>query len=103
MLDLTSGELRLIADTEVEFLAMLDIEGHRREWLMSHLVEAVERVGIQRSLRSVLPFTLHPMLDGALAPSNVSVGFRGISNGTSKDLRQVADLPPGTHVIIEPD
>lgn len=33
MLDLASGQLRLIANSEVEFFGMLDGEDHRREWL----------------------------------------------------------------------
>ena len=103
MLDLASGQLRLIADSEVEFFVMLDVVDQRREWLMSDLVEAVEQAGIQRSPSQCLALRTPPMLGGALAPSNiVPWEFAAYQTGTSKVLRQVADLPLGTHIIIKP-
>jgi Domain of unknown function (DUF1851) len=103
MLDLTSGQLRLIANSEVEFLVMLDVEDKRREWLMSHLVEAVEHAGVQRSPLQCFAFRTPPVLGGALEPSNiVPWDFAAYQTGTSKVLRQVADLPLGSQVMVKP-
>lgn len=103
MLDLVSGKLHLIAVSEAEFFAKLDLEDHRCEWLKSHLVEAVEQEGIQRAPSQCLAFRTPPMLGGALAPSNiVPWDFAAYQTGTSKVLRQVADLPLGSQVIIKP-
>jgi hypothetical protein len=103
MLDLTSGQLRLIANSEVEFLVMLDVEDKRREWLMSHLVEAVEQAGVQRSPLQCFAFRTPPVLGGALEPSNiVPWDFAAYQTGTSKVLRQVADLPLGSQVMVKP-
>jgi Domain of unknown function (DUF1851) len=104
MLDLASGQLSLIANSEVEFFVMLDVEDNRREWLMSHLVEAAEQAGIHRSPSQCFAFRTPPMLGGALAPSNiVSWDFVAYQTGTSKVLRQIADLPLGSHVVAKPD
>ena len=104
MLDLASGQLRLIADSEVEFFVMLAVEDRRRDWLMSHLVEAVEQAGIHRSPSQCFAFRTPPMLGGALAPSNiVPWDFAAYQTGTSKVLRQVAGLPLGSRVIVKLD
>ncbi|MBN9691944.1 MAG: DUF1851 domain-containing protein [Verrucomicrobia bacterium] len=100
MLDLVSGQLRPIADTEVEFFVMLDAEEQRHEWLMSHLVEAAERAGIQRSASQCFAFRTPPSLGGPLSPANlVPWDLAAYQTGTSKLLQQVADLPIGTQVI----
>ena len=104
MLDLVSGQLRLIADSEADFFAMLGMERHRREWLMSHLVEAVEEAGIQRMPSQGFAFRTPPTLGGALAPANiVPWDFAAYQAGTSKVLRQIVDLPYGTRVVTKPD
>jgi len=104
MLDLASGQLSLIANSEVEFFVMLDVEDNRREWLMSHLVEAAEQAGIHRSPSQCFAFRTPPMLGGAFAPSNiVPWDFVAYQTGTSKVLRQIADLPLGSHVVAKPD
>ena len=97
MLDLVSGQLRLIADSEVEFFAMLETEEQRREWLMSHLVEAAEQAGIQLSASQCFAFQTPPSLGGSLSPANlVPWDVAAYQSGTSQLLQQVANLPTGT-------
>jgi T6SS immunity protein Tdi1, C-terminal len=103
MLDLISCELSQIAANETEFFAKLETEELRREWLRSHLVEAAERVGIQRSSSQCFAFRTPPMIGGKFALSNiVPWDFAKYQIGTSKVLQQVAHLPPGTQVITKP-
>jgi len=102
--DLASGQLRLIANSEVEFFVMLDVEDNRREWLKSQPVEAVEQAGVARSSLQCFAFRTPPMLGGVFAPSNiVASDFVAYQTGTSKVLRQVADLPLGSRVIATRD
>lgn len=100
MLDLVCGQFRPIAESEVEFFVMLDTEEQRHEWLMSHLVEAAEQAGIQRSAFRCFAFRTPPSLGGPLSPANLVLwDFAAYQTGTSKLLHQVADLPIGTQVI----
>jgi len=102
MLDLVSGKLRQIADSDVEFFIMLDTEEQRREWLMSHLVEAAEEAGIQRSASQCFAFRTPPTLGGPLSPANlVPWDFAAYQSGISELLQQVANLPIGTQVIAK--
>ena len=102
MLDLVSGQLRQVADSDIEFFAMLDFEEHRSEWLMSHLVEAAEHAGIKRSPSQCFAFRTPPCLGGSLSPANlVAWDFATYQRGASKLFQQVADLPEGTQVIAK--
>jgi len=103
MFDLISCELREIAASETEFLAKLETEEQRREWLRSHLVAAAEEAGIERSPTQCFAFRTPPIIGGTFALSNlVPWDFAKYQVGTSKVLQQVADLPIGTQVITEP-
>jgi hypothetical protein len=101
MFDLLSGEVRPIADSEDEFFSMLEIEERRRDWLRSHLVDAIEQAGIKRSASQCFAFRTPPILGGTLAPSNVVPwDFAAYQTGTSKLLQQVLDVPVGTRVVV---
>jgi hypothetical protein len=103
MLNVISCELYEIAASETEFFVELETEERRREWLRSHLVEAAERAGIQRSASQCFAFRTPPIIGGKFALSNVVPwDFVKFQIGTSKVLKQVADLPIGTKVIIKP-
>jgi hypothetical protein len=103
MFDLLSCELCEIAASETEFFVKLETKEQRREWLRSHLVEAAEQAGIQRSASQCFAFRMPPIIGGKFALSNVVPwDFAKYQIGTSKVLQQVADLPLGTRVVIKP-
>ena len=103
ILNVISCELYEIAANETEFFVELETEERRREWLRSHLVEAAEQAGIERSPSQCFAFRTPPIIGGKFALSNVMPwDFVKFQIGTSKVLQQVADLPIGTKVIIKP-
>jgi hypothetical protein len=67
-------------------------------------VEAAEKAGIQRSGSQCFAFRTPPMIGGKYAVSNiVPWDFAKYQIGTSKALRQIADLPLGTRVVVKPN
>src|SRR5262245_46136789 len=103
MFDLVAGELKQIADSRPEFEGLLELEDYQREWLMSHLVETLQRSGISRGRGQCYAFRTPPILGGALAVSNVVAwDLAAYQLGTSKIHQQVSGLPLGTHVIVKP-
>jgi len=101
--DLVAGELKKIADSEIEFTALLETEEYQREWLMSQLAVAVEQRGLRRARGQCYAFQTPPMLGGQLSPDNVVVwDLAAYQSGTSKVHQQLAGLPPGGQVEIKP-
>lgn len=100
--DLVKSELRQIADSQVEFEALLDCEEYQREWLLSHVVAQLRQSGLIRSRGQCYAFRTPPMLGGQLATSNIIIwDLAAYQSGTSKVHRQVVDLPPGTEIVIK--
>lgn len=102
MLDLVAGQIKLIADSETEFMANLEDEEYQREWLMAHLASALSGADVVRTDTQCFAFRTPPMLGGTLSPDNVlSWDLEAYQNGTSKVHQQVAGLEPGTGVVIK--
>lgn len=100
MLDLASGDVKEIANSIEEFWACLEEEEHRKEWLMSHVVEALREAGITRADAQCYAFQTPPVLGGQVSMDNIVVwDLEAYQSGTSKVLQQVLGLPPGTEIV----
>ena len=103
MFDLVSGELKQIADSRPEFEALMEVEEYQREWLMSHLVEQLQRSGVARPRGQCYAFRTPPMLGGQLSPTNIVLwDLDAYQSGTSKIHQQLFQLPPGTEIVFKP-
>jgi hypothetical protein len=102
--DLVAGELKQLADSQAEFEALLEVEEYQREWLMSHLVGALQQSGLTRSRGQCYAFRTPPMLGGQVSPSNIVVwDIAAYQSGMSKVHEQAGRLSPGTKVVIKPE
>ena len=102
MFDLVASQLRQVADSQVEFEALLELEEYRREWLMSHLVEQLRQLGVTRPRGQCYAFLRPPILGGELSANNIYLLDLALyQSGTSKIHQQVAHLPPGTEIVIK--
>ena len=102
MFDLVACDLKRVADSRLEFEALLELEEYQREWLMSHLAEELRQSGVRRARGQCYAFRTPPMLGGQLSPSNIIVwDLAAYQSGTSKVHQQVGGLPPGTEVVIK--
>jgi hypothetical protein len=94
MINLTAGRLEKISDSEAEFQKLLITDRFQREYLLAHLVEQLDRLGVSMSPSECYAFKTPPVFGGALGPDNVMPwDLEAYESGMSKVLKEVIGLP----------
>jgi hypothetical protein len=98
-LDLVSGTVERIAESECDFEAKIATREHAQRWLMPDVVNGQAMLGVRPGMNQCLSFKKPPVLGRELEPDNfetcdVLVHF----SITGQIHRQVKDLPSGTKI-----
>jgi hypothetical protein len=103
MLDVGAGTLKQVAKSRDEFCARMDEPGVAEDWLMIPIVDQLVASGVVLSPGQCYSFRQLPILGGKYTPENRMVfPIREHFGGWGSIQRQIADLPDGSQVIIEP-
>ncbi len=103
MLDVGAGTLSHIAANREEFYKKLDETGVADEWLMIPVVNQLVSIGVQLSPGECYSFRKLPIFGGAYDANNrMAFPIHEHFGGWGSIHRQIADLPDGSEVIIEP-
>ena len=98
-LDVGSGSLVRIADSQDHFYKLIDEGDNALNWLMFPLVDACVAAGMRLRPDQCYGYKIPPFLGGAYDLENIEPTDLNIHYDLLAELwRQVKDLPPGTKI-----